>query len=139
MLPLKPKDSGDHVRDLTQFQSSNHPGQHKIHLLQPPALRLQPHPLLQELGQRPRGILAQQAAADFLQGRSGPPEDGDGEEVVELLRVVIEIAVVPLAGRGQQADVLVVPQGLLGGTAQGGEGAGGHPSPIPFHKHFLQN
>ena len=39
-----------------------------------------------------------------------------------------------LVGRGEEAGVLVVPQRLLGGAAQPGKGAGGHPAFGPLHK-----
>ena len=95
---------------------------------------LQATPLFPQQCQCLGGVLALEAAADLLQGRPRLTEDRDGVKIVELLHVVVGIAVVPPMGRGEEANVFVVPQRLLGGAAQGGEGPGGQPSLFPLHE-----
>ena len=77
-----------------------------------------------------------EAETYFFQRRPRLAEDGDGVEIIELFQIVIEVSVFPLVGRYQKIQILVVPQGLLGGAAQGGETAGGEPVRVALHKSF---
>ena len=47
-----------------------------------------------------------ETAAGLLQRRPCLAKDGDGVKIIELLHIVVEIAVIPLVGRGENADVL---------------------------------
>ncbi len=135
MLPREPGPPGLQIRGPAQLQIADHARQDEVHLLQPAPLLLQRLPLGPEEVQSLPGVLPPQTAADLRQRRAGLPEDGDSVKIIELFRVVIKISVLPPVGREQEAKVLIVPQSLLGSAAQGGEGAGGHPSPM-FHKIF---
>ncbi len=137
MLRLEPGRPGDQIRLRPQLQAPDHAGENEFHLLQLPPLRLQPHPLFPEALQGSGGVLPPEAAADVLQGRARLAENGDGVVVIELFRVIVEIPVFPPVGRGQQPQVLVVPQSLLGCAAQGGKVPGGQTACFPLHKRFL--
>ena len=135
MLLREPGPPGLQIRGPAQLQIADHARQDEVHLLQPAPLLLQRLPLDPEEVQSLPGILPSQTAADLRQRGACLPEDGDSVKIIELFRVVIKIPVLPPVGREQEAKVLIVPQSLLGSAAQGGEGAGGHPSPM-FHKIF---